>query len=65
MRPKPLTVSILANLLLIVAMFGCTAGFLNGIDKQVEINERVELTRCQEGYTAACTKWKHLTLAKE
>lgn len=64
MRLKPIITNIVVNVLLVVAVVGCTTGFVYGIDKQQEYNDRAELTRCQEGYTAACMKWQRITAAR-
>lgn len=61
MQIKPLTISIITNCLLVLAMVSFVWGFMNAIANMPSHQINTELERCQEGYPAACNKWIKLT----
>lgn len=44
----------LSTTFIILAGIGFGFGFVHGADKQAAYNQRQEVLRCEQGYTAAC-----------
>ena len=54
---------ILCAMALMVALIGCSAGFVHGIDRQQEYNDRAELINCQSqgpGWAKSCRHWQQI-----
>lgn len=56
------SLGIASSLAIILGLAACAYVLPTKVDDSIHYHERAELTRCQEGYTAACKKVQLLKL---